>query len=145
MSIFIRKSDSIDRSFKSYDKIASKIEALTGINVFEDSKRQPVVDVRAMMFLLLNVYYNESLLGIARYFTSRGRKVNHSTVYYNINIYNDEICKRRDDLDKILTFLVENLKKSNSLHITINNVNKPISLEQENNLKILIEAYIETI
>ena len=145
MTNFIKTSSNTDRSFKNYDDIASTIKNITGIDVFENSKRQPVVDVRAMMFSLLNVYYNESLCGIARYFTLRGRKVNHSTVYYNIKMYDQEISKRRHDLDNIFTSFTKSIKKRHFLTITINHVEKVITLEQEIELKKIIENYIQNI
>lgn len=110
---------------KKYTEVAKRIEKATGLNVFENVRSQDYVDARAMMCYILNKYYSETLHGIARYFRENGKRFDHSTVYYNIQLYANDVNKRRRDLSDNLMYFVGTVDSSTHLNIVLDTVLSP--------------------
>lgn len=110
---------------KKYNEVAKRIERLTGLDVFKNIRNQDTVDARAMMCYILNKYYSETLHGIARYFRENGKRFDHSTVYYNIQLYANDVCKRRRDLSDNLMYFVGTVDSTTHLNIVLDTVLSP--------------------
>lgn len=113
---------------KKYNEVAKRIEKLTGLDVFKNIRNQDTVDARAMMCYILNKYYSETLHGIARYFKENGKRFDHSTVYYNIQLYANDVSKRRRDLSDNLMYFVGTVDSTTHLNIVLDTV---LSLEDQ--------------
>jgi hypothetical protein len=107
---------------KKYNEVAKRIEKLTGLDVFQNVRNQEIVDARAMMCYILNKYYSETLHGIARYFKENGKRFDHSTVYYNIQLYSNDVSKRRRDLSDNLMYFVGTVDSTTHLNIILDTV-----------------------
>jgi hypothetical protein len=107
---------------KKYNEVAKRIEKLTGLDVFQNVRNQEIVDARAMMCYILNKYYSETLHGIARYFRENGKRFDHSTVYYNIQLYANDVSKRRRDLSDNLMYFVGTVDSTTHLNIILDTV-----------------------
>jgi hypothetical protein len=125
-----------------YDQVAEKIKNITGINVFDKSRKQPIVDVRSMFCYILSYYFDESLPGISRYLSKNGKKLNHTTVYYNINIYKNEVSKRRIDLHENIKFFAGQLKRETYISVILD-----IELDhtQKEHLHNHLKEYLEEV
>jgi hypothetical protein len=110
---------------KKYNEVAKRIEKLTGLDVFKNVRNQEIVDARAMMCYILNKYYSETLHGIARYFKENGKRFDHSTVYYNIQLYANDVSKRRRDLSDNLMYFVGTVDSTTHLNIILDTVLSP--------------------
>jgi hypothetical protein len=110
---------------KKYNEVAKRIEKLTGLDVFQNVRNQEIVDARAMMCYILNKYYSETLHGIARYFRENGKRFDHSTVYYNIQLYANDVSKRRRDLSDNLMYFVGTVDSTTHLNIILDTVLSP--------------------
>jgi hypothetical protein len=110
---------------KKYNEVAKRIEKLTGLDVFQNVRNQEIVDARAMMCYILNKYYSETLHGIARYFKENGKRFDHSTVYYNIQLYANDVSKRRRDLSDNLMYFVGTVDSTTHLNIILDTVLSP--------------------
>jgi hypothetical protein len=110
---------------KKYNEVAKRIEKLTGLDVFQNVRNQEIVDARAMMCYILNKYYCETLHGIARYFRENGKRFDHSTVYYNIQLYANDVSKRRRDLYDNLMYFVGTVDSTTHLNIILDTVLSP--------------------
>ena len=121
----IREVKTITKSkptIKKYNEVAKRIEKLTGLDVFQNVRNQEIVDARAMMCYILNKYYSETLHGIARYFRENGKRFDHSTVYYNIQLYANDVSKRRRDLSDNLMYFVGTVDSTTHLNIILDTV-----------------------
>lgn len=105
-----------------YDLVARRIIKETGVNIFDKRRTLEIVDVRAMACYIFNKYYGGTLHGIANYFKSKGKNLDHSTVYYNINLYDREVKHRRKDLADNLISYVGRIDGNTSLNIVLDTV-----------------------
>jgi hypothetical protein len=105
-----------------YDLVARRIIKETGVNIFDKRRTLEIVDARAMACYIYNKYYGGTLHGISRYFNSKGKRFDHSTVYYNINLFDQEVKERRKDLTNNLMYYVGKIDGSTSLNIILDTV-----------------------
>jgi hypothetical protein len=61
---------------------ARMIKLITGIDVFENSRRREVVETRALLVYILREVENMSLFGIRDFFRANGKEYDHSTVLH---------------------------------------------------------------
>ncbi len=81
---------------KEYDRIANLVISLTEINIFENRRTQKHVDARAFFDYIMREVKNKTFLEIAKYYKSHGKKANHTTVLYRVNLF-EEIKNRRPE------------------------------------------------
>jgi len=81
---------------KDYDRIANLVISLTEINIFENRRTQKHVDARAFFDYIMREVKNKTFLEIAKYYKSNGKKANHTTVLYRVNLF-EEIKNRRPE------------------------------------------------
>ena len=68
-------------------QIANKIELFTGIEIFEDTRRKPVIELRSLLVYLLREKLGMRWLNIALFFKSRGKSLHHATLIYSNRQY----------------------------------------------------------
>ena len=83
---------------KDYEQIAEHINLALDINIFENKRTMEVVDGRSLFCYILNKDLKKTLYGIKDIFKENGKNFDHSSVYYNINLY-DEVKSRRPKMD----------------------------------------------
>ena len=68
-------------------QIANKIELYSGIKIFEDTRRKPVIELRSLLVYLLREKLGMRWLNIALFFKSRGKPIHHATLIYSNKQY----------------------------------------------------------
>lgn len=81
---------------KDYDRIANLVISLTDIDIFENRKTQNHVDARAFFDYIMREVKNKTFIEIAKYYKTKGKSSDHSTVLYRVNLF-EEIKKRRKE------------------------------------------------
>ena len=68
-------------------QIANKIELVSGIKIFEDTRRKPVIELRSLLVYLLREKLGMRWLNIALFFKTRGKPMHHATLIYSNRNY----------------------------------------------------------
>ena len=71
-------------------RLVQKVYSVTGSNPLENTRRQEVVEARAMLMMLLKDVCRMNYSEIARFLTSSGKPTHHATVLHafkNIDVY----------------------------------------------------------
>ena len=83
---------------RDYDRIANLVISLTETDIFENRKTQKHVDARAFFDYIMRKVKNKTFLEIAKYYKTKGKKSDHSTVLYRVNLF-EEIKNRRKEFE----------------------------------------------
>lgn len=136
-----------DRMIKeNHEGISQKIDAILGVSLFDNVRTSENVDARALYCFILRNDLKYTLYTIRDIFNAKGKKFDHSTVYYNIKLF-EEVRKRRKDLEKVrdvimseidpkyaLIRMIENMNSDNAIDQVYKclNSNEPINIKYEN-------------
>jgi hypothetical protein len=87
-------------------QIANKIKKLSGINIFENTRKRPVVEMRSLLCYLLREKLGMRWTNIALFFRSQGKPINHATVIHSKKLYKlyKKTNKKLDEIEKIFSF-----------------------------------------
>ena len=77
-----------------YKLIANEIKDTLKVNVFENSRKRPIIDARSLFCYILRKDFNLTLHSIADIYKSKGKNYNHATVIHSVNNY--EIASKDD-------------------------------------------------
>ena len=116
-------------------EIAKKIIKLSGINIFENTRKKNVVEMRALFSYLLREKLKMRWTNIALFFKSQGKAMNHATVMHSIKHYKmyKESNNKLKDIEKMFFF------KSN---LNIDEIDRVHYLENKcKNLQQKLEVY----
>lgn len=80
-------------------EIAEKLKEVSKINIFDNSRKQDIVDVRSLLCYLLREKLNMRWTNIARFFNENGKTMTHGTVIHCVKKYPLH-KKHNKDLDK---------------------------------------------
>ena len=69
-------------------KIAKRINKLSDINVFENSRSSKVVEVRSLLNKILYDFKNMTLAQIRDFYRNTGKPMDHATVLHSLNNFN---------------------------------------------------------
>ncbi len=69
------------------DDIAGLIKNMTNVNVFEQSRRTDIIELRSLFVYLLREVEGMTYYGIRDYFASKGKSYDHSTALHAYNNY----------------------------------------------------------
>tara|TARA_R110001592_G_scaffold206108_1_gene456832 strand:- start:1368 stop:1790 length:423 start_codon:yes stop_codon:yes gene_type:complete len=119
-----------------YDKIANLVISLTEIDIFENRRTQSHVDARAFFDFIMRKLKNKTYTGIAKYYHSKGKSADHSTILYRTNMF-DEIKCRKPEYKTWLNIIKNEIISSKELLIVFDKIKvlkTPDSLEQVNEL-----------
>jgi len=64
------------------DKIAKQIIEVSNIDLFQNSRRREVVEVRSIFIKILKEHQEMTFYGIRDYFCENGKCLNHATIMY---------------------------------------------------------------
>ena len=119
-----------------YDKIANLVISLTEIDIFENRRTQSHVDARALFDFIMRKLKNKTYTGIAKYYHTKGKSADHSTILYRTNMF-DEIKCRKPEYKTWLNIIKNEIISSKELLIVFDKIKvlkTPDSLEQVNEL-----------
>ena len=69
-------------------KIAKRINSLSDVNVFENSRSSKVVEVRSLLNKILYDFKNMTLAQIRDFYINKGKPMNHATVLHSLQNFN---------------------------------------------------------
>lgn len=79
---------------KDYRLIEREIKKELNINIYEDSRKRPVVTARTLFIYILRKDWNFTLYKILEIFKQNGKDFTHATLIHNIKLY--EITKNEE-------------------------------------------------
>ena len=94
------------------NKIAKQIIQVSGIDLFQNSRRREVVEVRSIFIKILKEHQNMTFYGIRDYFCDHGKCINHATVMYANNMF-EVYIKYNPKLKEWYDFIVNALFDTN--------------------------------
>jgi chromosomal replication initiation ATPase DnaA len=111
-------------------EIAENIKTAIGVNVFEQNRTQPVVDVRSMYCYLLRKDLNFTLYQVRDVFKSQGKNLDHSSVHHNVVLFENEVKNRRPELEQLRNELLGILSPKYKLLKLIGNIQEEEKLQE---------------
>ena len=92
---------------------ARTIKILTGINVFENSRKKHIIETRSLLVYILRSVENMTYETIKEFFNANGKEYDHATALHAFNNY-EMYCKDNKNLNEIFTHVVNNSDTVNS-------------------------------
>ena len=72
---------------RNYLKISERIVEMTGIDIFQNTRKQEYVQLRALACYIFREKMNMRWTNIANFFTSMGKKMDHASIIHLVNMY----------------------------------------------------------
>ncbi len=69
------------------NEIAEKVIELSGINIFERSRKREIVEMRSLFFYILKNKLDMGLTEMSRYFEDSASSINHATIIWALKNY----------------------------------------------------------
>jgi hypothetical protein len=126
--------------FRRAKEIAANIEQATTIDVFENGRTLPVVDVRALFCYILRIDLKYKVVDI-RDIIREYRPYDHATVLYNVKLYGTDVRFRRPDLEELRVQLIN---QYSPYFMMLKRVNPIIDEELMQQIIKLIDDYEST-
>jgi len=109
------------------DKIAKQIIEVSGIDLFQDSRRREVVEVRSIFIRILKEHQGMTFYSIKDYFCENGKCIDHTTVMYANSMFEVYIRynpKLKEWYDFIVNALFDTREKNllNKKNELLNNI-----------------------
>jgi hypothetical protein len=120
------------------NNVQELIKQITGIDIFQETRKQEVVEYRAVANLFLNKIMGYSLMDIVRWYQSNGKNSHHATIIFSINNY-DIYKKYNKDLEKMFNTLLSSTTSTTSIADLIREV-KDLNQKELNDLM----KYVQT-
>ena len=120
------------------NEVAEKIIQLSGINVFQRSRKREIVEMRSLLFYILKNKLNMGLTEIATYFRESGTSINHATVIWSLKNY-DIYKKTNKKLQEIEEMIVlktsmnmKGVNRENYLEVKCKELEEEIKVLKDN-------------
>ena len=114
------------------NNVQGLIKQITGVDIFQETRKQEVVEYRAVANLFLNKILGYSLMDIVRWYQSNGKNSHHATIIFSINNY-DIYKKYNKDLEKMFNTLLSSTTSTTSIADLIREV-KDLNKKELNDL-----------
>tara|TARA_R110002012_G_scaffold114056_1_gene260189 strand:+ start:7722 stop:8204 length:483 start_codon:yes stop_codon:yes gene_type:complete len=87
-------------------QIAIKIQKEAKVNIFENSRKRPVVEYRALLSYILREKLRMRWTNIANFFVKRGKHMTHASVIHACNSYSiyKKSNNKLEKIEKLFTF-----------------------------------------
>ena len=92
--------------------IANTVENITGVNIFEQTRRRDVIELRSMVNTYLTKVQNMKLMAIVNDYKKNGYNTTHPSIIHSINTYPQHRFYNRD-----LELIYESLLNDTKLNI----------------------------
>jgi len=120
------------------NNVQGLIKQISGVDIFQETRKQEVVEYRAVANLFLNKILGYSLMDIVRWYQSNGKNSHHATIIFSINNY-DIYKKYNKDLEKMFNTLLSSTTSTTSIADLIREV-KDLNQKELNDLM----KYVQT-
>ena len=129
-------------------KIANRIKKITKLDVFENTRKIEIVEVRSLLAFILYKYEKMKLQQIAEFFQSQGKTSSHSSVLHAVNTFETNVQYNRK-IGEWLTYLTKTSKDPNYdskrefvkfkvNHLNNENINKIVNIIDDLEKKELV-------
>ena len=129
-------------------KIANRIKKITKLDVFENTRKIEIVEVRSLLAFILYKYEKMKLQQIAEFFQSQGKTSSHSSVLHAVNTFETNVQYNRK-IGEWHTYLTKTSKDLNydskrefvkfkANHLNNENINKIVNIIDELEKKQLV-------
>ena len=98
---------------KEANQIAKYLTDISGVNVFENSRKRANVEVRSLLTFILRNQFNMSYHGIKRFYESNDKDYDHATAIHSLKTfevnrrYNPKLDEWLNDIQHLLRDKVE--------------------------------------
>ena len=75
-------------NIRRVSKIANKINNLSGINIFDNTRKREYVEARSLLSFVLRRYEKMTLIQIRDFYRLNGKDMNHATVIHGVKNFN---------------------------------------------------------
>lgn len=120
------------------NNVQELIKQITGVDIFQETRKQEVVEYRAVANVFLNKILGYSLMDIVRWYQSNGKNSHHATIIFSIKNY-DIYKKYNKDLEKMFNTLLSSTTSTTSIADLIREV-KDLNQKELNDLM----KYVQT-
>ena len=120
------------------NNVQELIKQISGVDIFQETRKQEVVEYRAVANVFLNKIMGYSLMDIVRWYQSNGKNSHHATIIFSINNY-DIYKKYNKDLEKMFNTLLSSTTSTTSIADLIKEV-KDLNQKELNDLM----KYVQT-
>lgn len=127
---------------KDFDRIANLVISLTEIDIFENRRTQKHVDARAFFDYIMREVKNKTFIGIAKYYRTRGKKANHTTVLYRVNLF-QEIKSRRPEFETWQRLIEQTTVSPKDLLSIMNKIKSLKNIESIEQVVDILDALTE--
>jgi len=118
------------------NKIAKHLINISGVNVFENSRKRKYVEVRSLLTFILRTHFEMKFYEIRDFYKLNGKSYDHATAIYSYKAF--EINRRYNPLlDKYIDLLLIKIKDKAKLRKAL--VNHIIEHIQEQDLKKILK------
>ena len=80
-------------------RTARTIKQLTGVDVFENTRRQQVIEIRSLLVYILRSVENMTYETIKEFFNNNGKAYDHTTALHAYKNYNMDLVQCLDSFD----------------------------------------------
>ena len=136
----------IKNDWSVQNEIAEKIIQLSGLNIFDKSRKQEIVEMRSLFFYILKDKVKMGWSEISRYFEDSERPINHATIihsYKNYELYKKTNKKMQEIEDMIslkTSMNIKGINRENYLELKCKQLEEEIEkLKNENPLYKLVQ------
>lgn len=112
--------------------IGESINHLCGVNIYENKRTPDLVDIRSMACYILHKDLKFTLHKVKDHFNSRGKKMTHCTVLYNVRMF-QEVRRRKPRLNDVRDTIMGTVDPKYFLIKMIENIEDTSRIEQITN------------
>ena len=112
--------------------IALQIKNLINVNVFDQSRKQNVVDARSLYCYILRKDYNFTLYEVRDIFRNNGKSFDHSSVHHNVLLF-EEVRKRKEIINEARTIILSRLDPKYKLLEIVKGIDSEEEIERITN------------
>ncbi len=94
-------------------EVARIVKTITKINIFEDSRRREIVELRSLVVYILREVENMTYYNIRDFFNENGKNFDHSTALHSYKSY-AMYSKYNNKLNEYFNLIIGNSKSINS-------------------------------
>ncbi len=104
---------------KEANKIAKEIIDISGIDVFENTRKREYIEMRSLLTFILRHHCNMKFKDIRDFYESNGKSYDHATAIHSLRAF--EMHRRYNNkLDKYFDLVLLRLRNKSKLRKSIN-------------------------
>jgi hypothetical protein len=121
---------------KEANKIAKNIIDISGINVFDNSRKREYIEIRSLLTFMLRHHCSMTYAQIRDFYKSNGKSYDHATAIHSLKAF--EMHRRYNDkLDKYFDIVLLRIRNKSKLRKAL--INHIVDHTKEKDLKRLLK------